>query len=483
MPAKISERAYKDTRGKHLMLDPTLIVKGWRIRNDLGNIDTLIESIRALGQLQAVLVKKVSESREPDRFEIVAGYRRVLACRALKRHVEARAISPEDEYETIRIQIDENRARKDFDPFELALGLKRQNELYKDHVKRRKEQAEAAGQPPPPRTKRFTKAAADDLGIGEAKVKELLQVASLPAERVQHIEAAKTPKERNLAIRRTIKEVRTENRERRLEALASERGAPLPTAAATCVIKLLDNREYFAQSDDESIDIILTDPPYGMRKSLISYMFRKDRDTNFGTWDSHLDTGWLAKAAPLLADGGQALIFCPTEAVGEYKYVGEMAGLTYRGSITWWKTNPGTVNRPCYLSAKEELVWFTNGDRYAFAPWANGGAEEVHNVIRGPICGGNERLDHPTQKPEWILERLLRRHAPNGARVLDPFAGVGSTLAVCKRLGYPVIGIECEPQYVSIATRRLRLIKYHVEHIHDTNTAEDRRKPEAAPSP
>lgn len=445
----------------YALIEPHLISRGWRIREDMGDMQDLVESIQELGQLQPVLVT-VASTKPEMRYEIVAGHRRVTACKQLKRRVAARIVEPDDEYEAIRIQIDENRARKEFDPLELARGLARQEELYTKHRKKKIAEAKDKGEPPP-KIERFTQQASKDLGMTETRVRELLQVARLPPERIAPVEAAKTPKARSVAIRQVQKEVRMENREKRLDALAKERGAPAPHVAAACVIKLADNRAYFAAAEEESVDLMLTDPPYGQRKSLISYIGRKDRDTNFGRWDQDLDTGWLAKAAPLLANGGQALIFCPHEAIGEYKFVGEAAGLTYRGALTWWKTNPGTVNRPVYLSACEAIVWLTNGDRYAFAPWQNGGAEEVHNVIRGPICGGNERLDHPTQKPEWLLERLLKRHAPMGARVLDPFAGVGSTLAVCKRLGYPVTGIECDAKYVSMAQRRLRLITYHVE--------------------
>jgi len=133
----------------------------------------------------------------------------------------------------------------------------------------------------------------------------------------------------------------------------------------------------------------------------------------------------------------------------------EAAGLTYRGCIIWHKTNPGTVHRPVYLSSVEAIVWATRGNQYYFTPWENAGAEEVHNVRTGGICQGEERVDHPTQKPEWLVEDLLRRHGHAHSRVLDPFCGVGTTLVVCKRMGLAAVGIEKDPKFVELARLKL----------------------------
>ncbi len=71
------------------------------------------------------------------------------------------------------------------------------------------------------------------------------------------------------------------------------------------------------------------------------------------------------------------------------------------------------------------------------------------------MCGGKERLDHPTQKPEWLIERLLDRHALLGMSVLDPFAGVGTVSLCCKRRGLSSAAIEIDPHYFDQARARL----------------------------
>lgn len=62
---------------------------------------------------------------------------------------------------------------------------------------------------------------------------------------------------------------------------------------------------------------------------------------------------------------------------------------------------------------------------------------------------------HPTQKPEGIIEPLLRFSCPPGGLVLDPFAGSGTTLLVARRLGLRAVGFEISPEYCELALGRL----------------------------
>lgn len=127
-------------------------------------------------------------------------------------------------------------------------------------------------------------------------------------------------------------------------------------------------------------------------------------------------------------------------------------------------TNPAPVHRPVYnqAAAGEKIVWLVKpGAAPYFREWKNAGTEEAHNIVRGPICMGDERLAHPAQKPEWLIEKFIKRHASRrlGTRVLDPFAGVGTTPAVCKRLKLPCVGIEKEGKYVELAEARLATVQ------------------------
>ncbi|GAH42382.1 unnamed protein product, partial [marine sediment metagenome] len=105
------------------------------------------------------------------------------------------------------------------------------------------------------------------------------------------------------------------------------------------------------------------------------------------------------------------------------------------------------------------ILFYSKGSPDTFR-WI--GQNEMHNVIRcgvpeleavwtGAICAGNERQWHPTQKPRWLLEKILFVSSVPGAQVLDPFAGSGSTAFAAQRLpGRQVTLIEPEPKYVGL---------------------------------
>ena len=72
-----------------------------------------------------------------------------------------------------------------------------------------------------------------------------------------------------------------------------------------------------------------------------------------------------------------------------------------------------------------------------------------------PICGGNERWKHPTQKPLRIIEKLLKTHSNENDIILDPFLGSGTTAVAAQYLKRNFIGIEINPEYCKIAEQRL----------------------------
>ena len=77
------------------------------------------------------------------------------------------------------------------------------------------------------------------------------------------------------------------------------------------------------------------------------------------------------------------------------------------------------------------------------------------------IIGGKETVEHPTQKPLELIERIVETSSKPGMTVLDPFMGSGTTCVACKKLGRDFIGIEKEPAYVEIAKKRLEKVNNH----------------------
>jgi len=205
-------------------------------------------------------------------------------------------------------------------------------------------------------------------------------------------------------------------------------------------------------------DVLLTDPPYNSkRKSYFALPWQKDQNRDFGEWDAvqNMDYSWLARALAKLKENAAVLIFSPFERLGDYEAALEDLGCVYRTAIVWHKTN-GVVHVPAYKSSLEAIVYASRG-RPFFRPWETQKRFAAHNFVEGPSCMGNERQrwDHPTQKPEYLIERLLHRHSEPGFWVLDPFMGVGTTPAVCLKHGRHCVGIEIDPEYYARATRRI----------------------------
>lgn len=436
-----------------------------------------MSSIAELGQLNPIAVK-----RNGGGLELVAGLRRLTACATLDQQVLAVLVKPDDELRELDMQLQENIRRKDFDLLELGMGLAKRKPLYvKAHPEVKRGATGGGAKGKGGKTKadlsesdkpadRFTQATAQKLGISETKAKEALQIADLPRKERLKIEKAGNTAARNKAAQNALRELRVAKRRTRLQEAAQGKaqgkaqGTKQDPAEAQIVLQHMDNRDYLRTCKTPHFDVCLTDPPYEAdRQSLISHTKRGSIKTDFGAWDK-LDVGWVALVAPVLEAGGHLLAFCPLEAIGDYKAVCKALELNWHGALVWHKTNPGTVHRPVYLSSVEAVIWATKpGTTYHFEPFDNAGAPECHNFIEGPRCGGNERLQHPTQKPEWIVRRLLERHAHEFSHVLDPFAGVGTTLACCQRMGIRCTGIELEAEYVTQARIRLAALSKELE--------------------
>lgn len=206
-------------------------------------------------------------------------------------------------------------------------------------------------------------------------------------------------------------------------------------------------------------DVLLTDPPYNSkRKSYFALPWQKDQNRDFGDWDAveNTDYSWLITAMQVLKPNAAILIFSPFERLGDYEAALEGLGCVYRTAIVWHKTN-GVVHVPAYKSSVEAIVYATKGKPF-FRPWETQAAFNAHNFIEGPSCMGNERKrwNHPTQKPEYLIQRLLHRHSEPGYWVLDPFMGVGTTPAVAFSMGRHSVGVERNADFYQRACARLR---------------------------
>ena len=131
--------------------------------------------------------------------------------------------------------------------------------------------------------------------------------------------------------------------------------------------------------------------------------------------------------------------------------------MTLRQKIYWHKSNPPPqAFKVKWQDAVEEMIVATKnkGQGHAF----NHELGQRHNVIETPICMGNERFNHPTQKPEALFEPIIKFWSRQEAVILDPFCGTGTVCVVAKKLGRNYVGIELNPKYVELARKRLEAV-------------------------
>jgi DNA modification methylase len=223
-----------------------------------------------------------------------------------------------------------------------------------------------------------------------------------------------------------------------------------------------DCLEYLRKIPDNSVDLVVTDPPYNVsQKTNIKYK-NLNLVKNFGDWDFGFDPKpVLAELKRVLKPNGQIYVFCSTKQIPEYMAIFE--NWFFRNLLVWYKTNPAPrLSKTNFVFATEYVLYAINENvRPSEATFNFGKHSEMHNVFITSALQGKERLKengkavHPTQKPLSILKKLIEISSNKGDVVLDPFMGVGSTAVACKELGRNFLGCELSEEYCLLSRKRL----------------------------
>lgn len=219
----------------------------------------------------------------------------------------------------------------------------------------------------------------------------------------------------------------------------------------------------------QKIDAIIVDPPYNTaNKNTKVLKGRKTRSSDFGKWDYFTDNdylnfteNWLELASPSLKENGNLLIFSKLEYVSDIRRIYEKLGFKHHGTIIWHKTNPAPqIRKNGFLSSCEAILWATNGfDNKKISYTFNFSKQnEMHNFIQTPICMGNERTAHPTQKPKKVISHLIKVFTNENDLILDCFAGSGTLAEAADESKRNSINIENDANYFKIMKERLKKI-------------------------
>jgi len=231
------------------------------------------------------------------------------------------------------------------------------------------------------------------------------------------------------------------------------------------------------------VDLLILDPPYNLTKKFGSETFREMTLAEYEKWFE----SWFAGLLPLLKP--TATIY----ACGDWKSSAALQRVLERHVIVrnriTWEREKGRGAKTNWKNASEDLWFCTLSDDYYFnveavklkrkvvAPYKeNGSPKDWEETNEGdfrlthpsnlwtdltvPFWSMPENTDHPTQKPEKLIAKLILASSRSSDFVFDPFLGSGTTAAVAKKLGRNFLGIELDENYASWAAKRVELAGY-----------------------
>lgn len=217
---------------------------------------------------------------------------------------------------------------------------------------------------------------------------------------------------------------------------------------------------------DESIDLIVTDPPYNLNKD---YEMTKD----YLEFEEYLNFSrqWLQECKRVLSKTGTIYVFMGMRYISYiFSIMEQEMGLHFNSWITWYYTQ-GIGKTKGFSPRHDDILMFTKDKKnFTFNLDAIRIPQKYYrkvNNMRGANPGNvwefshihycnNNRCKHPTQKPEGLYERMILASSKPNDVVLDPFLGSGTLLRVCQQTNRKGIGIDINKNYIDMARNRLR---------------------------
>lgn len=223
----------------------------------------------------------------------------------------------------------------------------------------------------------------------------------------------------------------------------------------------------------ESVSLIFADPPYFLSNDGITCQGGKMVSVNKGEWD-HVDTleqkhsfnrKWISLCKNILSPNGSIWISGTFHNIYSIGMALEQEGFKIINNITWQKTNPPpNLACKCFTHSTETILWAQKDDKkskhyfnYELMKELNAG-KQMKDVWAGPLTPPNEKHfgKHPTQKPLYLLERIILASSKKNDVVLDPFCGSSTTGVAAKQLGRKYIGVDSNKEYIKLSEMRLK---------------------------
>jgi DNA modification methylase len=214
----------------------------------------------------------------------------------------------------------------------------------------------------------------------------------------------------------------------------------------------------------ESVDLIIADPPYNLNKD---YGNKSDSKS----YDEYISftKDWTKEATRILKPNGTIYVFMGFRFISYlYQILENDNSLYFNNWICWFYTQ-GIGKKKGFSPRHDDILMFTKSKDFTF------NLDDVRipqkyyrsvNNMRGANPGDvwefshihycqENRQNHPTQKPEGLMERMVLASSNENDLVVDPFSGSGTTLRVCQQLKRDCVGIELNEEYIKSTEKRL----------------------------
>ncbi|OGC70230.1 DNA methylase [candidate division WWE3 bacterium RIFOXYC1_FULL_39_7] len=229
------------------------------------------------------------------------------------------------------------------------------------------------------------------------------------------------------------------------------------------------------------VDLLFIDPPYNLTKTFNSTIFKESNDLAYETWLN----SWLTKIIKTLKKTASIYVCCDWKSSAPVYNVLKKHFIV-RNRITW-EREKGRGSKTNWKNCTEDIWFATNSNDYYFNPEAvklkkkviapykdevgkpkdwetdSGGKyrltypSNIWTDITIPFWSMPENTEHPTQKPEKLIAKIILASSKPGDFVFDPFLGTGTTSVTAKKLGRKYFGIEIDEYYCLLAEKRLGL--------------------------
>lgn len=208
-----------------------------------------------------------------------------------------------------------------------------------------------------------------------------------------------------------------------------------------------DCLEVMRDIPDKSIDLVLTDPPYGID-------FQSSRRVDKTQWkpkianDKTPFTDWLDDAYRIIKDNGSLLCFCRWDVQEKFRQAIELAGFNIKSQLIWDKIIHGMGDLKASFAPQHEVLWFATKGDFCFPNM------RPPTILRFKRVDA-EKLIHPNEKPIELIEYLISVTTKRNDVVADFFMGSGVIADASHRLERHYVGTELDIKYVEIARKRV----------------------------